>query len=165
MPPRTPQRQRTPRPRGYDPTASISAASEARRLPLDESNPNANEVKKSEQATEKKSNANDDLKKLIEALKSKMQANQGLGYQKKTPPQPKPKTPWNRSIGPVGWAPKPAYTILTRISNHEKIPTQSDKTPDLTIKALPHSFIYRPGANGIKVDKLDVKSGKQIGWG
>ena len=156
MPPRM-QKPRPSRSKGYDPTASISAASEARRLPLEEQViPEANQPKK---------NTNDDLKKLIESSKNKMQSSQTT--QKKVPPQPQSKTSWNRSISTQDkkWTPTPAYTILTRVSNHEKVPTNLTKQSEVTITSLPHSFLYRPGADGIKVDKLNVKSGKQITWG
>ena len=154
MPPR-PQRPRPARSKGYDPTASISAAAEAKRLPFEE--------QVDSEAVQPKKNTNDDLKKLIESLKNKMQVNQSAP-QKKVPPKPEAKASWNRSISNK-WSATPAYTILTRVSNHEKVPTTLTKQSEVTIKSLPHSFLYRPGADGIKVDKLSVKSGKQITWG
>ena len=158
MPPRMPQNRRPARPRGYDPTVSIASANTARTL-------NTNEAAQApRQDTEK---SNEDLKKLIETLKSKMGANPAsTSSQKQVPPPPKPKAVWERSINKdKTWAPRPAYTILTRVSNHEKVPLKSTKQSELTINALPHSFLYRPGSDGIKLDKVSVKAGKQMGWG
>src|SRR3989338_4327189 len=153
MPPRM-KKTRPEKSKGYDPTASISAAAEARRIPTEEQlNPENNQPDKK---------TNDDLKKLIESLKNKMQTKPSP-IQKRIPPQPQAKASWNRSIAHK-WSPTPAYTILTRVSNHEKVPTTLNKQSEITIKSLPHSFLYRPGADGIKVDKIDVKSGKQITW-
>lgn len=152
--------QRAPRqakPRGYDPTVSIATASAAKTLnaPQDEKQNIQNQGQK----------ANDDLKKLIETLKSKIGANANTPQQKKVPPPPAPKSIWNRSITErKTWTPKPAYTILTRVSNHETVPTKTNKLQDLTVNALPHSFLYRPGADGIKVDKLSIKAGRQLGY-
>lgn len=161
MPPRRPQRQA--RPRGYDPTVSISAASAARALNQEQ---DIQEVQQIEEPKQEQ-NVNDDLKKLIETLKNKMGASNNPIQQKKAPPQPASKISWNRSVSvkePV-WTAKPAYTILTRISNHEKVPVKVQKQAELTINSLPHSFLYKPGVDGIKIDKLSVKAGKQIGVG
>ncbi|MBI1858235.1 MAG: hypothetical protein HYR97_03880 [Candidatus Melainabacteria bacterium] len=161
MPPRQPISRKRPQ-KGYDPTASIAAAAEARRTAA----PNEEIVNNPEQSQETPpKGGNDDLKKLIETLKSKMQTKSSLP-QKKVPPKPQAK--WNRSIEPnkkSTWSPTPAYTVLTRISNHEKVPTQLQKQQDVTVKSVPHSFIYRPGADGITVGKLNIKSGKQLSWG
>ncbi len=107
--------------------------------------------------------SNEDLKKLIESLKAKMGTNTpgGPSPAKKSPPNPNAK--WDRSIRPK-ISLEPAYTVLTRISNHEKIPTNK-KAEVQQIKSLPHSFLYKPGADGIKVDKLEIKAGKQICFG
>ena len=156
MPPRRPQRPA--RSRGYDPTVNIATASSARTL-----NPPQEEPKEDQDPNQK---ANDDLKKLIEALKSKMGTNAGAPPQKQAPPAQKEKTVWNRSIvKDKQWAPKPAYTILSRISDHQKVPQKNDRPADLNINSLPHSFLYRPGADGIKIDKIVVKAGKQVGMG
>ena len=159
MPPRTPQRRPISRSRGNDPTVSIATASTARTAL------NAEQVSE-EPAQENQTQANDDLKKLIETLKNKLGNNSSTPPQKKAPPEPK--VGWNRSIANKGksntnW--KPAYTVLTRISNHEKVPVRTTKSTDLTINSLPHSFLYRPGSDGIKVGKLDIKAGKQVGIG
>lgn len=146
-----PQR-RPAKPRGYDPTINIATASAAKTL-----NPPQEEVKQ-EQKT------NDDLKKLIETLKNKIGTSQNTPLQKQVPPAPQAKASWNRSIKDKAWTPKPAYTILTRVSNHEKVPT-AKKQVELTVNSLPHSFLYRPGADGIKIDRLSIKAGKQMGWG
>ncbi|OGI19820.1 MAG: hypothetical protein A3B68_08400 [Candidatus Melainabacteria bacterium RIFCSPHIGHO2_02_FULL_34_12] len=165
MPPRTP-RKPIARSKGYDPTVSIASASSAKMLnPPQESLqqlPQPQEVQKQEPQQK----GNDDLKKLIETLKNKLGNNTGTAPTKQAPPTPKPKNTWNRSIGgkEKTWSAKPAYTILTRVSNHEKVPV-SKKGTELTINSLPHAFLYKPGANGIKIDKLSIKSGKQIGIG
>lgn len=160
MPPR-PQPRRQARPRGYDPTASISAAAQARRTPTESKSQGQEE---NQDKPEKR--GNDELKRLIETLKSKMNSNRSGAVQKKIPPRPQAKATWNRSITKEStWSAQPAYTVLTRISNHEKVPAQLMKGQDLTVKAVPHSFLYRPGLDGIKIDKLNIKSGKQIGWG
>ncbi len=157
MPPRTPQRRPIQRTKGSDPTVSIATAATARTLNAQETQPQNQEAPKE--------NSGDDLKKLIESLKSKL-GNQSTTPQKTAPPTPKVKGTWNRSIAAKenSWAPKPAYTILTRVSNHEKVPT-TKKAPELTINSLPHSFLYKPGADGIQIDKLNVKAGKQVGIG
>ncbi|MBI2995824.1 MAG: hypothetical protein HYY52_03865 [Candidatus Melainabacteria bacterium] len=160
MPPRTLNRRPQARSKGSDPTISVAAASTAK-VTLATNNPEI----ENKQANQNQGQ-NDDLKKLIETLKNKLGSTQGTPIQKQTPPPPKARTVWNRSITTEKtWVPKPAYTILTRVSNHEKVPVKSSKISDLSINSLPHSFLYRPGAAGIKVDKLTVKSGKQIGWG
>ena len=163
MPPRRPQRQA--RSRGYDPTVNIVNASGARSLnTLQEESPTTQEESTNEKDPNEK--ANDDLKKLIEALKSKMGANSNSPPKKQAPPEPKAKTPWNRSIvKEKEWIAKPAYTILSRISDHEKVPQKNEKQLEPNINSLPHSFLYRPGADGIKVGKLIVKAGKQLGMG
>ncbi len=165
MPPRRPQRQA--RSRGYDPTVNIVNASGARSLNTLQQEELPSTVQE-ESVKEKDPNekANDDLKKLIEALKSKMGTNSNSPPKKQAPPEPKAKTPWNRSIvKEKEWIAKPAYTILSRISDHEKVPQKNEKQAELTLNSLPHSFLYRPGADGIKVDKLTVKAGKQVGIG
>ncbi|MBI3591512.1 MAG: hypothetical protein HY094_09085 [Candidatus Melainabacteria bacterium] len=162
MPPRMPQRRPISRSRGSDPTVSIATASTARTAL------NTEHVSE-EFAQEKDSSqtqANDDLKKLIETLKNKLGNNSSAPPQKKAPPTPQ--AGWNRSIAnrkkaDTNW--KPAYTILTRISNHEKVPVRTSKSAELTINSLPHSFLYKPGADGIKIGKLDIKAGKQVGIG
>ena len=162
MPPRRPM-QRQARPSGHDPTVSKSAAAGARTAMLTASEEKPEEEIKQE--TPKESNTNDDLKKLIETLKNKLNSNNPAG-QKKAPPAPNTKTVWNRSIAKKDQKTfNPAYTVLTRISNHEKVPARSTKSVELTIKGLPDSFIFRPGADGIKVDKLSIKAGKQLGMG
>ena len=148
MPPRRQPRQA--KSQGYDPTAQRAAISSARILT--EEKPSATPEK-----------TNDDLKNLIETLKNKMGINQPTTKSKQVPPQPKAKGTWNRSINT--WSARPAYTVLTRVSNHELVPTKSTKQNELTINALPHAFLYKPGADGIKVDKLSIKSGKQLSWG
>ena len=161
MPPRIPGRPRTiSRPKS-DPTVSIASAASAK---LSHMTGTEEEVKE-----EKKETSNDDLKKLIEALKNKLGSS--ATPQKQAPPQPKAK--WNRSIEGKTvktekehtWNAKPAYTVLSRVSNHEMVPQKSSKQNDPTINALPHSFLYRPGADGITVDKLNIKAGKQLGMG
>lgn len=108
-----------------------------------------------------KKSSNEDLKKLIETLKAKVNSSK-TSSEKKVPPAPKAK--WDRSIS-KHWSPKPAYTVLTRVSNHEKVPLQSNKSQEVTMKNLPHSFIYKPGADGIKLDKIEVKAGKFLSLG
>jgi len=159
MPPKTPQRRPVARPRGNDPTVSIATAATAR------TNMNNNPENTTEET--KPTEKNDDLKKLIETLKSKLGNTANAAPSKQVPPTPAAKTPWKRSIvdkekNTNEW--KPAYTILTRISNHEKVPT-TKKAAELTINSVPHSFLYRPGVDGIKIDKLNIKAGKQIGMG
>ena len=164
MPPKIPQR-RPARSRGYDPTVSIATASAAKQLTNNNPNgeqKNPDEFISQEAPVEKKQN--DDLKKLIETLKNKMGSN-ATTPQKKAPPAPTAKSTWNRSVGQKEWTAKPAYTILTRVSDHEKVPVKATKQKELTINALPHSFLYRPGADGIKLDKISVKAGKQVCWG
>ena len=165
MPPRNQGRfgQRPARPRGYDPTVSIASASAAK-TNLNAMTPEEEPI---QQETKSEQSTNDDLKKLIEALKSKMGVGANAPAEKKAPPVPQAKNLWNRSLGnkESKWAPKPAYTILSRISNHEKVPTKTLKQSDPTINSLPHSFLYKPGVDGIKVDKLNVKAGKQLGIG
>lgn len=161
MPPRLQQR-RPARSRGYDPTVSIATASAAKQLTNMSDEKKPDQFSPQEAPVEKKQN--DDLKKLIETLKNKIGTN-AAPPQKKAPPQPMAKATWNRSVGAKEWTPKPAYTILTRVSNHEKVPLKSQKSVELTISALPHSFLYKPGADGIKIDKVSVKAGKQMGWG
>lgn len=164
-----PPKQRRPmisRSRGNDPTVNIANAATAR---FNQSNEDVQEEIQNEgsqpmQATEnKEQKSNDDLKKLIESLKSKMATSNTT--QKKAPPSPSAKTPWNRSAGTkTDWAAKPAYTVLSRISNHEKVTVaKQNKSSDMTINEVPHSFLYRPGADGIKVDKLQIKASKQVG--
>ena len=167
MPPRTPQkRPQIARTRGSDPTVSIATAAAAK-------NQLANEIEalpeqQNTQPKEQKQQANDDLKKLIETLKNKLGNGPAGQVQKKVPPQPS-RPAWNRSIegkqdkNEAVW--NPAYTILTRISNHEKVPVKNIKPTEVTLNSLPHSFIYKPGVDGIKVDKLQVKPGKQICMG
>ena len=173
MPQRNP---RQARPRGYDSTVSIATASSAKTI-LNNENQNLQTLTTPPGTSQQESNqgqgqgqgqkANDDLKKLIETLKNKLGSNTNTTPQKKVPPSPESRTAWNRSL--LGrektWAPKPAYTILTRISNHEKVPVRSIKQAEITVNSIPHSFLYRPGADGIKVDKLSIKAGKQVGWG
>ena len=155
MPPRRPVRQA--RSSGYDPTVSISAASSAKPAFY-------NTQDNSEQKQEnKKQGTNDELKKLIESLKNKLNSGSDNTLQKQVPPQPKAKTIWNRSVAKKETNFKPAYSILTRISNHEKVPSRSTKAPELTTKILPDSFIFRPGADGIEIDKkLKIQAGKQL---
>ena len=164
MPPRNQGRfgQRQARPRGYDPTVSIASASAAKT----NLNATTSEEEPTQQETKGEQSTNDDLKKLIEALKSKMGVGANAPSEKKAPPTPQAKNIWSRSITKESkWAPRPAYTILTRISNHEKVPTKLFKQADPTINSLPHSFLYKPGVDGIKVDKLNIKAGKQVGIG
>lgn len=162
-----PPRQRRPmisRSRGNDPTVNIANAAAARFNQTSEDTEIQNEGSPNMQATENnEQKSNDDLKKLIESLKSKMATSSTP--QKKAPPSPTAKTPWNRSAGTkTDWAAKPAYTVLSRISNHEKVtPAKQNNTNDMTINEVPHSFLYRPGADGIKVDKLQIKASKQVG--
>lgn len=163
MPPRRPiPRPQISRPRGSDPTVSIAAASSARTV-FNTQLPEQTLVQKEEVKEQK---PNDDLKKLIETLKSKMAPSTQI--KKQVPPQPTAKNTWNRSL-PTSkektWVAKPAYTILSRVSNHEKVPLRETKPNEMTISSLPHSFLYRPGADGIKIDKLSIKAGKQISWG
>lgn len=159
MPPRR-QMQRQARPSGSDPTVSKSAAASAKTALY-----TANEEQEApQQEAQKESGANDDLKKLIETLKNKLNSNNSA-QQKTVPPTPKAKTVWDRSIAKDSKTFNPAYTILTRISNHEKVPIRSTKSVDITTKSLPDSFIFRPGADGIKVDKLNIKAGKQLCMG
>ena len=161
MPPRTPAKPRQPVRAKSDPTVSVAAAAGAKAAIA------ANTAEQGQKDLNQPKESNDDLKKLIETLKNKLGNTGNTPAQKQAPPVPKAKTIWNRSItkDEKSWAPKPAYTILTRVSNHEKVPTKSTKTTDITINALPHSFLYRPGADRIKVDKITVKAGKQVGWG
>ena len=160
MPPRR-SMQRQARPSGYDPTVSISAASSAKTALYTEQKQEG-----PQQEAQKETGANDDLKKLIETLKNKLNSN-NPAQEKKPPPTPKAKTVWNRSIMDKEKEKTftPAYTLLTRISNHEKVPVRSSKSADITTRSLPDSFIFRPGADGIKVDKLSVKAGRQLGMG
>ena len=162
MPPRR-QMQRQARSSGNDPTASRTAAASAKSAMLTAEDQKQETPK---QEVQKEASANDDLKKLIETLKNKLNTN-NPAQQKTVPPAPKANTVWNRSIANKDKDKtfNPAYTVLTRISNHEKVPVQSTKSVDITTKSLPDSFIFRPGADGIKVDKLSVKAGKQIGMG
>ena len=154
MPPRAPQRRPIAR-KGSDPTVSIATASQARA---------SMQTTNDQPLTETPKDKNDDLKKLIETLKSKLGGSANVPPTKQSPPAPKAKGAWNRSITTKSeW--KPAYTVLTRISNHEKVPLKASKQAELTINSLPHSFVYRPGVDGIKVDKLNIKSGKQVGIG
>lgn len=158
MPPRPQQRRPISRSRGSDPTVSIATAATARTTLAQ------NAADTTEQPEKKE---NEDLKKLIETLKSKLGNTDTATQSKQSPPAPKPRTSWNRSISnktqtTPEW--KPAYTILTRISNHEKVPI-SKKATEITINTVPHSFLYKPGVDGIKVDKLNIKAGKQIGMG
>lgn len=161
MPPRRPIKPMIARPRGSDPTVSIATASAARTAI------NTQQPQNEEQKQPQQQKANDDLKKLIETLKNKIGTVAGAPTQKQTPPQPKARGTWNRSIEgkDKAWTAKPAYTILTRVSDHEKVPLKSVKQKELTISALPHSFLYRPGIDGIKIDKVTVKSGRQVGMG
>lgn len=149
MPPRTQSKSRTF-------NRSLSKA-------IDEPSktPEKAETKAPDGKEEKKKKSNEDLKKLIESLKTKIGTNKKTD-EKKVPPAPK--AGWNRSIKKE-WNPSPAYTVLTRISNHEKVPSKSSQGNGQSLKQLPHSFLYKPGADGIKVDKLTVKAGKQVGWG
>ena len=172
MPPRR-QMQRQARSSGNDPTASITAAASAKSAMLTAEDQKQaafgeprSEQEEPKQEVQKETGANDDLKKLIETLKNKLNTN-NPAQQKTVPPAPKANTVWNRSIANKDKDKtfNPAYTVLTRISNHEKVPVQSTKSVDITTKSLPDSFIFRPGADGIKVDKLSVKAGKQIGMG
>ena len=163
MPPRPQARKPLARSRGSDPTVSISTAAIAK------FNPAKSEIQ--EQVPQPanidpKQGSNEDLKKLIETLKNKL-GNTNATPQKKAPPSPQARNIWNRSIAPKekSWSAKPAYTVLTRISNHEKVPAKSTKQTDLTINAVPHAFLYRPGVDGIKVGKLNIQSGKQLGIG
>ncbi len=162
MPPRTPQRRPIARTKGSDPTVSIASAATARNALNTQGNEN-------QTAQAPKENPNDDLKKLIESLKNKLGNNSTATTQKTAPPAPQAKGTWNRSIAgkettEKTWTAKPAYTILTRVSNHEKVPT-TKKAPELTINSLPHSFLYKPGADGIQIGKLNIKAGKQVGMG
>ncbi len=163
MPPRTQQRRPQSRPRGSDPTVSIASAAAAKfhpgELQVEEQVPQPSQ-------NDPKQSSNEDLKKLIETLKNKL-GNTNTPPQKNAPPSPQAKNIWNRRIQPKdkSWSAKPAYTILSRISNHEKVPTKSMKQTEITINAVPHSFLYRPGVDGIKVDKLNIQSGKQLGIG
>ncbi len=164
MPPRR-QMQRQARSSGSDPTVSISAASAAKSALYAENTEDESQtqVEEARQESPKDTNSNDDLKKLIETLKGKLNSNSTP--QKKAPPIPAAKTVWNRSVTNKEKTFNPAYTILTRISNHEKVPTRSTKSVEITTKSVPDSFIFRPGANGIKVDNLNIKAGKQLGLG
>ena len=153
MPPKRPTRQA--RSSGNDPTASITAAANAKSMLF---NPEE-EPKKEEVKTE--SNSNDDLKKLIETLKSKIAGNT-QSEEKKVPPAARAKTVWNRSVDKKETNFKPAYTLLTRISNHEKVPLKSSRVPEFTTKSLPDSFLYRPGVDGITIGKVEIKAGKQL---
>lgn len=156
MPPRAPQRRPISRTKGSDPTVSIATASQAR------TNLNISEEQLPTKPQEQEKN--DDLKKLIETLKNKLGGNTNVSPKKQTPPLPQAKATWSRSIAPKSeW--KPAYTVLTRISNHEKVPLKANKQAELTINSVPHSFLYRPGIDGIKIDKLSIKAGKQVGIG
>lgn len=161
MPPRR-QMQRQARPSGSDPTVSISAASAAKTAMYTENEGEREEDPRQE--APKESNTNDDLKKLIETLKNKLNSGNGV-QQKQTPPAPKAKTIWNRSLVEKDKTFNPAYTVLTRISNHEKVPIKSNRSTEITTKGVPDSFIFRPGADGIKVDKLNIKAGKQLAMG
>ena len=163
MPPRMPRRP-IARSKGSDPTVSIATAASARTTFTQEQLPEESVQQEAPKQGEP-GTANDDLKKLIEALKNKL-GNANNTPQKKSPPPPKSKAAWNRSITTKKEPEfKPAYTILTRISNHEKVPVKTNKQAEITINSVPHSFLYRPGIDGIKVDKLDIKSGKQLGMG
>lgn len=158
MPPRTPQK-RAARSRGYDSTVSIATASAAKTLDI--SNNLQEEIDEPQQGSQQKSN--DDLKQLIETLKNKIGSKANPTQKKTVPPKPEPRGVWKRSIkNDEEWAPKPAYTVLTRVSNHEKVPTRTNKLPEVTIDCVPHSFLYRPGIDGIKIDKLNIKAGRQI---
>ena len=159
MPPRRPM-QRQARSSGSDPTVSISAAASAKSALLSVEEPQE-EIK--QEGSSKEASSNDDLKKLIETLKNKL--NSGSTTQKQAPPSPKAKTVWNRSVVKDEKNFNPAYTVLTRISNHEKVPVRSTKSNEITVKGVPDSFIFRPGADGIKIDKLSIKAGKQLGMG
>ena len=162
MPPRMPRRP-IARSKGSDPTVSIATAASLRTTLNTQEQ--AFEEQVQEEPKQAEQGANDDLKKLIEALKNKL-GNANNTPQKKAPPPQKSKAAWNRSITAKkepGFS--PAYTILTRISNHEKVPIKTNKQAAITINSVPHSFLYRPGVDGIKVDKLDIKSGKQLGMG
>ena len=160
MPPRRPM-QRQARSSGSDPTVSISAAASAKSALLTTEEPQNQETK--QEPPKDTTSSNDDLKKLIETLKNKLNSNSTT--QKKAPPVPAAKTVWNRSVTNKERTFNPAYTVLTRISNHEKVPVKSTKSVELTTKGVPDSFIFRPGADGIKVDKLNIKAGKQLGMG
>ncbi len=155
MPPRK-QMQRQARSSGFDPTASITAAAGAKTALYRTEEP--------KEEAPKEASSNDDLKKLIETLKNKLNSTNSA-QQKSAPPAPKAKTVWNRSITKDEKTFNPAYTVLTRISNHEKVPAKSTKSSDITTKSLPDSFIFRPGADGIKIDKLSIAAGKQLGMG
>ena len=96
-------------------------------------------------------------------MKNKLNSNPTT--QKQSPPVPAAKTVWSRSVTSKEKTFNPAYTVLTRISNHEKVPMRSTKQAEITAKSVPDSFIFRPGANGIKVDNLNIKAGKQLGLG
>ena len=161
MPPRMPQR-RPARSRGYDPTVSIATAASVKALNTNDQN-QSQQTKDQSQKDNFQKQQNDDLKKLIETLKNKIGTNP-TPPQKKVPPPPGAK--WERSVNKEHtWTPKPAYTILTRVSNHETVPARATKQAELTINALPHSFLYKPGADGMKIDKVTVKSGRQVCWG
>ena len=157
MPPRR-QMQRQARSSGNDPTASITAAANAKTALY------TVEEEPKQESQKEMGSSNDDLKKLTETLKNKLNSN-GSAQQKKAPPAQQAKTVWNRSVVKDDKTFNPAYTILTRISNHEKVPVKSTKSSDITIKSMPDSFIFRPGADGIKIDKLNIKAGKQLGMG
>lgn len=174
MPPKTPPKRPIAKAKGSDPTVSIASAAAARATmatgqgiqesPQEVQNPIEQNQSQNQNPQQK---TNDDLKKLIETLKNKLNNNPNTPEQKKVPPKPKEKSAWNRSIANKENKPqwKPAYTVLTRISNHEKIPARSKKFPEVSINSVPHAFLYHPGVDGIKVDKLTIQAGKQIGIG
>ena len=149
--------KRPARSKGYDPTVSIATASAAKTLNTIE-NPEQDIEEVESQKDEK---TNDDLKKLIETLKSKIGTNQNPA-QKKIPPPQSAKAPWNRSTAGTKWTPRPAYTILTRVSNHEKVPLKNTKSQELKIDDLPHSFLYKPGCDGITIENVKVVAARQI---
>lgn len=169
MPPRTPPKRPIAKAKGSDPTVSIASAAAARATMVTGQEENIQEQNQPQNQNPQQSGqkTNDDLKKLIETLKNKLNNNPNTPEQKKVPPKPKEKSAWNRSIANKENKPqwKPAYTVLTRISNHEKIPARSKKFPEVSINSVPHAFLYHPGVDGIKVDKLTIQAGKQIGIG
>ena len=148
--------KRPARSKGYDPTISIATASAAKTLnTITDSQTLPNDEPPKDQK------ANDDLKKLIETLKSKIGTNQNP-VQKKVPPPQNAKAAWNRSASNTKWTPRPAYTILTRVSNHEKVPLKSTKSQERKIDDLPHSFLYKPGVDGITIENVKVIAARQI---
>lgn len=159
MPPK--MQTRRPVRQGSDPTVSIANASVARAI-------NANNLAdvKQDSFDNKKEKSNDDLKSLIQTLKNKIGTGTGSTQPQKIVP-PKPQKAWKRSVTGEGeeereWTPKPAYSILTRVSDHETVPIKSKKQTEITINSLPHAFLYKPGSDGITVDKISVKAGKQL---